>query len=595
VVCWLARSKDNLEALSVLQNQIDIRRVPFSDRGSRLLVYQHTDKPALYIKLAERLIRVEPGIESYLRRPPFIEDLCFIDESGKALEFTTITSPERLMFQTQLGDFNLVFHDLNTLVFGLPENQTVGVSFRIRLTHSHVTETGGGINHVRDFNYKTNSEVTLNQTSFDCGDMVVHFIVKSKQDSSITFDFNQSDNLTQSNLSFSTARESAKKRWAEWFQSAPDVIEPYRQKYAYAWWMMANNLIHPSGYITHEAMVPTKAFYVGVWLWDSALHAIAFRQIDPQLAQDQIRVMLAHQLPDGMLPDAIFDEGIVSEIGHPFHGKVTKPPILAWAALKIHEVYPDIQFLKEIYEPLVKCNDWWFHYNDDDQDGIVQYTHPYSSGLDDSPLWDHGMPVESPDINTYLVMQMQALSEIAKQIGRVDEAQVWQTKSEELLKRMIEHLWDEEAGVFQSLHNEKPIPVLTPLNLLPLWTGQLPEEIKNKLLAHLTNSETFWGKFGLPTVAFNDPAYNPEKMWRGPVWANINYFFIDALQRINEHELANELRDKTLNLIANQPDIREYYNSQTGQSPKSAAPIFGWSAAVFIELALQATKNQKKQ
>jgi len=32
-------------------------------------------------------------------------------------------------------------------------------------------------------------------------------------------------------------------------------------------------------------MMPTKAFYVGAWLWDSALHGIAFRHVDIKLAQ----------------------------------------------------------------------------------------------------------------------------------------------------------------------------------------------------------------------------------------------------------------------------------------------------------------------
>jgi putative isomerase len=52
-------------------------------------------------------------------------------------------------------------------------------------------------------------------------------------------------------------------------------------------------------------------------------------------------------------------------------------------------------------------------------------------------------------------------------------------------------------------------------------------------------------------------------------------------------QLARELREKTLNIIASQAGMREYYNSQSGEAPGSAAPIFGWSAAVFIELAIQ--------
>src|SRR5690606_2498622 len=132
-----------------------------------------------------------------------------------------------------------------------------------------------------------------------------------------------------------------------------------------------------------------------------------------------------------MLPDAIFDEGVVSEIHHPIHARVTKPPVMAWAALKLYKTDNDIEFLKEIYEPLKRENAWWFEHNDDDKDGIVQYTHPYSSGLDNSPLWDFEMPVESPDINTYLILQMNALAEIAKLLGKHDEAAIWKNKSDE--------------------------------------------------------------------------------------------------------------------------------------------------------------------
>jgi hypothetical protein len=572
--------------LNLLQNQIDITRVPFSDRGSRLLVYQYIDESALFIKLAERLVKIQPGIESHLRRPPFVENFLFVDEQGDPLEFTASASPEMLTFHTRAGDFRLAFQNETTLAFGLPDRSTAGMRFRIHTAHWRKTDSGGALQHVRDAAYSVNNgRVMKNRVQADGPGSIVEFIVQAEEDCSVMLHIG--DDEPPPVLPFSVVCKNARTRWESWFERAPQVNEERRRKYAYAWWVMANNLVSPSGCVKYEAMMPTKAFYIGAWLWDSALHAVAFRRVDPKLARDQIRVMLANQLPDGMLPDAIFDDGVVSEISHPIHARVTKPPIMAWAVLKIHETDPDADFLKEIYEPLRRENAWWFGHNDDDNDGIVQYTHPYSSGLDDNPLWDHGLPVESPDINTYLAIQMNALARMAEIIGRDDEAKEWRRKARELTQRMIEHLWDEETGVFRALHNEKPIPVLTPLNLYPMWTGQLPQEINQRLLAHLQDPSEFWGGFALPTVAYNDPAYRPDKMWRGPVWANINYFFIEALQIVGEHQLANELRGKTLNLIAGQPGIREYYNSQSGEAPGSAAPIFGWSAAVFIELAIQ--------
>jgi glycogen debranching enzyme len=293
-----------------------------------------------------------------------------------------------------------------------------------------------------------------------------------------------------------------------------------------------------------------------------------------------------------MLPDAIYDEGVVATIDHPIIGEVTKPPILAWAALKLHEMEPDLTFLQEIYVPLVRFNAWWFSMNDDDNDGLVQYTHPYSSGLDDSPLWDYGSPVESPDLNTYLCVQMGCLAEMAGALGLTDESGMWRRRSTALVRRMVEDMWDEQAGLFKALFDEKPIPVVTPFNLYPLWTGQLDVEKRKRLIAHLTDPMEFWGEYVLPTVARNDPHYNPDVMWRGPVWANINYFFIEALNQVGEIKLARQLREKTLDLILRSPSIYEFYNSETGEPPGPAANIFGWTAAVFIYLAVQASLEE---
>jgi hypothetical protein len=51
--------------LESLKNRIDITRVPFSDRGSHLLVFKEAGAERLYIKLAERLTAIQPGLATY--------------------------------------------------------------------------------------------------------------------------------------------------------------------------------------------------------------------------------------------------------------------------------------------------------------------------------------------------------------------------------------------------------------------------------------------------------------------------------------------------------------------------------------------------
>ncbi|MBN1139985.1 MAG: hypothetical protein JXM73_25675 [Anaerolineae bacterium] len=579
--------------LDQLKNRIDITRVPFSDRGSRLLVFKEADGERLYIKLAERLTAIQPGLDTYRFRPPYIQDLCFVDEEGMPLTYHLTTYPHVLLFQTRLGTFSLAFRRNDTVAVGLPPNVPAGIHFRVSTQMWQQSEDGGSLMGVRNLSYRTNGQVLRNELGLERESYSIEFVVDGGDDMAIHLNIRNDLRLDGEAVPFAETLAAAERRWSEWFARVPPVAERFRDHYYYAWWVMSNNLVAPLGRVQHEAMMPSKVQYVGIWNWDACFHTLAFRHVDPDLARNQLRTMLACQLPDGMIPDAVYDEAVVADIEHPLRAKVTKPPIMAWAALKLHEVDPDPGFLQEIYVPLVRWNAWWFSMNDDDADGLVQYNHPYSSGLDDSPLWDYGLPVESPDLNTYLCVQMGSLAMMAEALGMEAEGAMWRRRASAIVRRMIEDFWDEEAGMFRALHDNQPIPVVTPFNLYPLWTGQLPDSIRDRLLAHLTDPDQFWGECAIPSVARNDPHFSPEKMWRGPVWVNVNYVFIEALRQVGEFALAGALLDITLNLVMGQPGIYEYYHAETGEPPPTAAEVFGWTAAVFIDLAIQASREKE--
>ena len=578
--------------LNLLRNRIDITRVPFSDRGSRLLVFKYPDRDHLYVKLAERLTAIQPGLETYRFRPPYIQDLCFIDEEGMPLTCHLTTYPHALFFQTRLGVFTLAFHKDDTLAIGLPPGVPAGIRFRVSTQMWQQNDDGGSLKAVRNLAYRANGHVLKNELGLEREAYVVEFVLEGGDDVAIHLNIRGDLQLDGEPAPFSETLAAAEKRWQDWFARVPPVAAPCRDPYYYAWWVMGNNLVDPHGHVTHEAMMPSKVQYVGIWNWDACFHALAFRHVDPVLARNQLRTMLALQLPDGMIPDAVYDEAVVADLDHPLRAEVTKPPIMAWAALKLHETDPDPDFLQEIYVPLVRWNAWWFSMNDDNADGLAQYNHPYSSGLDDSPLWDYGMPVESPDLNTYLCVQMGSLAIMAETLGMDAEGAMWRRRAAAIVRRMIEDYWDEEAGLFCALHDNQPIPVVTPFNLYPLWTGQLPEAIRARLIAHLADPDEFWGEYVIPSVARNDPHYDPETMWRGPIWANINYIFIETLRQVGEHGLARTLLEKTLDLVMSQPGIYEYYHSETGEPPATATDAYGWTAAIFIDLAIQASRDE---
>lgn len=583
-------SRDDLE---LLRNRINLREIPFTERGSRLLLYQDNDH--FLIRLAERWFKRSGQLSAYRHRPPLIEQLCFTDAQGTPLALRLTTYPHRLDALTACGVFTIAFLDSETLIICLPPGK-VGLCFQANVDQAQTDRRGGVLRLTgeirRSIAYTTNAHILTNSLESANGEAQrVRLLVEGDGSQSVLLNITPRLGFNRYIPDGEAALQAAEERWRQWFAALPPVLDEYRTQYAFAWWVMRAGLISTRYYTTREAMTPSKFYYLGVWSWDAYFHALAYRHIDPRLAQDQLRILIDHQREDGMLPDAVHDEGVVTHLDFPVEADVTKPPLIAWAAWKLHQLNPDVEFLQEIYEPLVRWHRWWFEKNDLNHNGLCEYTHPFSSGLDDSPLWDEGMPVESPDLNTYLCIQCEALGRIAQAIGEHADAVLWAGLADTLAQRLLDILWDEQAGLFWARRNGQAVRVKTPFSLFPLITGRMPPAVLERLIAHLLDERQFWTPYPVPTVARDDPKYQPTQMWRGPTWTNVNYLLIEGLRRSGRPDLANLLREKTLAMIAQHEDIYEYYHPETGEPPPRAAPIFGWSSATFIELALQATRE----
>jgi putative isomerase len=573
----------------LLKDRIDLEKVPFTDRGSRLLVLRQG--MSLQIRLAERWYGRDPTLSAYRKRTPIVHDMGLTDGDGRRLDFTLQTYPHMVVLHTDIGIFRLAFWDTETLYLQLPAVKC-GVCFEAEVDQGQADRRGGILrlsgNVRRNIAYTTNRAIETNQIE-RVGPEHQRVCITVREGEPGGFLLNLTPRLGFNRYIplLEQVFNDAEQRWEAWFSSVPPVHGDYREQYYYAWWIMRAGLVSSRFYTTRESLMPSKIHYVGVWQWDQYFHALAYRHIDPALARDQLRVLVDHQRVDGMIPDAVHDEGTITHLNFPVDADVTKPPLASWAVWKLYELDGDREFLEEVYEPLVRLTHWWLEQNDFDQDGLCEYQHPFSSGLDDSPLWDEGMPVTAPDLNTYMVLQMESLSRMAAVLDLREEAAQWETRAEAFMNKMMERLWSQEGGLFNALLNDAPVNVQTPFSLFPLLTGRLPEEVTRRLVTRLTDTNTFWTRFPVPTVAKNDPKYDPWQMWRGPVWVNVNYMLIEGLIRSGIPELAAELRRKTLEMLMGHKDFYEYYHPENGEPGPKAAPIFGWSAALFIELAIQ--------
>jgi len=576
--------------LEELKNRIDLEHIPFTERGSRILVMKNEE--GLLIRLAERWYKLTRSISAYRQRPPILEEWVFTDGSGVALKAELDSRPDRVVFHTTIGDFTLAFNDQETLFLDLPEH-ACGIRFRANMDLGQIDRRGGVLRVTGDIRrnlaYTTNRVIRQNQ--LDCtknsGQIVTLKFGEGK--GGLLINLTPRLGFNRYVMDAGVVLERSRQRWEEWFADIPPVLPEYRQQYLYAWWLMAAGIISTRFFTTREVLTPSKIHYVGVWQWDALFHALAYRHAHHRLAKDQLRILLDHQREDGMLPDAVHDEGTVTHLDFPIEADVTKPPLLAWTIWKIYETTGDSEFLQETYEATVRWINWWLEHNDRDGDGLCEYGHPFSSGLDDSPLWDGGMPVCSPDLNAYLVLQMECLAEIAVVIGEVDDSLVWKEKAAAFQQRMEELMWDEQAGMYLARRGQKAMRLKTPFNLFPLLTGKITPEKASRLVGHIIDQKTFWADFPVPSVALDEPVFDAEQMWRGPAWVNVNYLLVEGLTRSGFSEEAWRLRRVTLEKLITLPDFYEYYNPLTGKPGKKAAPIFGWSAALFIDMAIQET------
>ncbi len=572
-----------MDAFEILHNRIDLTDIPFSERGSRLLIFRQTNM--LYIRLAERWTKLEADVGHYRKRAPMIDRLRILNSQKEEVPFQAETYPHRVDLSFDIGSFRLIFLDAETILFRLPEG-TYTISFEVMAKGGLADRRGGRFNGVRNIAYTTNANILQNDVqTIDAKYYRVNLELNARDGDLFMLNITPRMGFNRSLPLFDTALKQAETRLREWFDVVPPVNEMDRFQYYYAWWIMRQGLLNSRFYFTREALVPSKIHYVGVWHWDQFFHAIAFRHVDTKLAEDQLRILLDHQQPNGLIPDAVHDEGIITHLNIPVDADVTKPPLLAWAALKIFETSGNHDFLEEIFDSVVRWHQWWTRDNYDEATGLCVYHHPFSSGLDDSPLWDEGMPVVAPDLNTYMWLQSKSIGHIANLIG--EPSAEYYELADHFANNMVKHLWDEKLGAFQALHQGKPVNVFTLFHLLPLWVDTLPQTMQNRMLNHLTNPDQFWTTYPLATVSLQDPKFDPMQMWRGPSWVNINYLFVEILMNIGHYDLAHQLRDRSIAFMQKHHDIYEYYNPVTGERPPKSAPIFGWTSAVYIDLAIQ--------
>ena len=216
--------------------------------------------------------------------------------------------------------------------------------------------------------------------------------------------------------------------------SVPEQLAEARRLAAYVNW---SAVVAPDGLIKRPAMYMSKNWMTNVWSWDHCFNAIALSYHNFELAWDQFMCMFDFQADNGQLPDSFNNRYFVWNF--------CKPPIHGWAFRKMmnNAGHIDSEKLETAYNALRRWTQWWFTERDVNRNGIPEYHHGNDSGWDNSTVFLGALPIETPELSAFLVIQMEVLANIAAKLGRTEESIDWREKADVLLKKLQEYFWNE--------------------------------------------------------------------------------------------------------------------------------------------------------
>jgi hypothetical protein len=255
-------------------------------------------------------------------------------------------------------------------------------------------------------------------------------------------------------------------------------------------------------------------------------------------------------------------------------------PVLAWAELESYRVTGQRNRLQMVWEPLLRYYQALQTYL---PQGNGLYVTDWAS-MDNSPrnryLRGGGTGI---DISSEMVLFARQLSEIGRILGRADEVQFLR-QADSLARLINRYMWDPKQEFYFDLTLEgEQAPIKTIAAYWPLLAKVASSAQSEALVAELKNPATFGRTNRIPTLAGDQPGYDPAGgYWRGAVWAPTVTMVIRGLENYGRNDLAKEIALRHLDLVAQvykkTGTIWENYSPDAVEPGKPAkADFVGWS------------------
>ena len=173
----------------------------------------------------------------------------------------------------------------------------------------------------------------------------------------------------------------------------------------------------------------------------------------------------------------------------------------------------------------------------------------------------HPAPFVSMDMMAYAHSNALALSRTSSMLGNASGAAHWTTRAGKIAESLERVLWIEERGACYDIDaDDHVVDVLVHNNLRAMWHGVFSQRMADIFVArHLRNTSEFWTAFPLPSIAANDPKFQPglpRNSWSGPSEGLTYQRAIRALENYGYHTEITLLGAKLLDAVEKTPGYR---------------------------------------
>ena len=308
--------------------------------------------------------------------------------------------------------------------------------------------------------------------------------------------------------------------------------------------------------------VPNGRVYPFQWLWDSCFHALVWNELGaPDRAVSELSHLFRTQSPLGFVPHVDYEwepAHHASFWGREGHSSITQPPMFGHAVAELRRAGVDVDHL---VDPARRGLAFLLEHRRR-IDGLVAMCHPWESGGDDSPRWDHwcpggwergrwydvkgrlvaaveaaadGSPLANPrfevapaGFNALVAFNALELAEVTGDVALRAQAEV--------LQAAIDRRWEADLGTWIDAGESASTSgrVRTLEALLPVLVSARADAV-DAAFAQMLDPAAHGGGCGPTQVHRDEPSYRPHTYWRGPAWPQLTYLCWVAARRHGRH------------------------------------------------------------